>query len=157
MTAVGDGTATGSIVGSANFMALRAQRVTRAQASELIGTGDITVSSTELHPWYVVAKPDSATAVGFRMLGAQQFYTDGGGRPGRQLLVSPGQSWARVTVGDGPPYKVEQSGPRRLWDEALTAYRWWQRAGEPAIADWRITIAPDEQRIELSSVATVQA
>lgn len=59
-------------------------------------------------------------------------------------------SWASV-VPSTPRgrYIVRQSGPRRLWDEAETAYHWWQRAGEPDIEAWEWTIAQHRQIIRL--------
>jgi hypothetical protein len=43
------------------------------------------------------------------------------------------------------PTLVEQAGPRQLWDEITTAYRWWLDTGQPAVTDWLITIGPDSQ------------
>ncbi|WP_338598726.1 methyltransferase domain-containing protein [Saccharopolyspora sp. SCSIO 74807] len=53
-------------------------------------------------------------------------------------------SWARVTMVRGEhPWTVHQLGPRRLWDEADTAYSWWQDAGKPAPDQYELTIAAD--------------
>ncbi|GAA4532346.1 methyltransferase domain-containing protein [Amycolatopsis samaneae] len=53
-------------------------------------------------------------------------------------------SWARVDTdprADALP--VWQFGPRRLWDEALAAYEWWQDNGEPQPQSYGLTVAPD--------------
>ena len=53
--------------------------------------------------------------------------------------------WASVVPGVRDRYDVRQHGPRRLWDEAETAYRWWKNIGEPSPRDWEFTITPDNQ------------
>lgn len=58
-------------------------------------------------------------------------------------------SWASIVPGDGDLYVARQAGPRRLWDETQTAYRWWQMQGEPALEAWEWTITPDRQSVTL--------
>jgi hypothetical protein len=60
-------------------------------------------------------------------------------------------SWASVVPSaiDGQ-FDVRQHGPRRLWDEAEAAYRWWQQAGEPPLEAWELVVGPDEQSIRLA-------
>ncbi|RJQ86675.1 hypothetical protein D5S19_11430, partial [Amycolatopsis panacis] len=54
------------------------------------------------------------------------------------------RSWARVTLIRGQtPWTVHQLGPRRLWDEADTAYSWWRKAGEPTPNRFGPTVTPD--------------
>jgi hypothetical protein len=48
-----------------------------------------------------------------------------------------------------PPYEVRQSGPRKLWNEVHSAYRWWLDANEPAVDVRKFTITPSDQRVEL--------
>jgi hypothetical protein len=50
---------------------------------------------------------------------------------------------------DGPPYEIEQAGPRKLVEEVQDAYRWWTQQGQPRVEDWTITVTPTGQRIEL--------
>lgn len=59
-------------------------------------------------------------------------------------------SWASVVPGDGGGYIARQCGPRRLWDEVETAYRWWQSQGGPPVEAWMWTITPDRQSITLA-------
>jgi hypothetical protein len=147
-----DGVGRGGIVGSANFMVLRSERVPRWGVRDVIGSGHVVTSTTELHPWQVAGQPDAATAVGFRVPDCHQFYTDRGDRAGRLLMVDQASgSWARVTLAEELPYTVEQAGPRRLFDEVTAAYEWWQTAGKPTVRDWLITVSPDGQTIELSA------
>jgi protein-L-isoaspartate O-methyltransferase len=58
-------------------------------------------------------------------------------------------SWASVVPDDDGPYRVRQSGPRALWDEAERAIGWWTRNGEPRIEDWTWTVTPDRQSVTL--------
>jgi protein-L-isoaspartate(D-aspartate) O-methyltransferase len=149
LTAEQDATAAGRIVGSASFMLLRSQRSTRAVVNGS-GGGHVDTTAIELHPWYVAAQPDAATAIGFRVSDCTQFYSEDKDRGGRLNLVDQGsRSWARVSLAEEPPYTVHQSGPRRLWDEVTAAYQWWQETGEPAIEDWLVTVGPGGQHIEL--------
>lgn len=53
-----------------------------------------------------------------------------------------GGSWAPVKVGTEPLYRVWRAGRRRLFDE-MTAYRWWQGAGEPAVTGRTVTVGLD--------------
>ncbi|PKW13017.1 methyltransferase domain-containing protein [Saccharopolyspora spinosa] len=59
-------------------------------------------------------------------------------------------SWASVVPDNRSRYTVRQSGPRRLWDEAEAAFRWWQCHGEPSLEAWRWTVAPDRQTVALA-------
>lgn len=47
-------------------------------------------------------------------------------------------------------YTVRQLGPRRLWDEVETAYRWWCDAGSPTAEAWRFTVTSEGQHVELN-------
>ena len=55
-------------------------------------------------------------------------------------------SWASVIPGDTKDrYEVRQCGPRRLWEEVETAYRWWLDQGKPTLDQWWFTVSPDRQ------------
>jgi protein-L-isoaspartate O-methyltransferase len=45
------------------------------------------------------------------------------------------RSWAQLdaNLNDSAPFTVRQLGPRKLWDEAETAYDWWHEQGEPRL------------------------
>lgn len=140
----------GRIVGTASFMQLRGQRIPRWAAVDLLGSGHADVSTTDLHPWHV-AQRDAATSIGWRIPGVRQFYAPGrdGGLGRMNVADVSTQSWARVTLADAPPYKVEHSGPRRLWDEVTDAYARWQETGRPAAEDWLVTVTRDGQAVTL--------
>lgn len=60
-------------------------------------------------------------------------------------------SWSSVipTTPRSDHYLARQAGPRRLWDEAATAYHWWDHQGQPPIDAWQWTITAHRQRIHL--------
>ena len=64
---------------------------------------------------------------------------------GCRLWAADG-SWARV---DGD--SVRQAGPRRLWDEAEAAWRWWEEQGRPGRDRFGLTVDRDGQRVWLDS------
>jgi hypothetical protein len=55
-------------------------------------------------------------------------------------------------------FVVRQYGPRRLWDETETAYRWWHEVGEPLIGSPRfgltLTLTHTSQTLWLDTPAT---
>ncbi len=57
---------------------------------------------------------------------------------------------AAVQLGRLPYALVRQAGPRRLWDEAAVAYRWWVQQGRPPIESWRWTVTSHRQRLGLA-------
>ncbi|MGB8993950.1 MAG: hypothetical protein WCC65_01385, partial [Pseudonocardiaceae bacterium] len=60
------------------------------------------------------------------------------------------RSWARFDYQPGTSrWPVHQFGPRRLWDEVTAAYHHWEDLGRPLATQWRFTLTPDEQRVEL--------
>jgi hypothetical protein len=72
-------------------------------------------------------------------------------RPGVAWLCDAlSGSWASI-VRDGDRHIVRQSGPRRLWDAAEAAYRWWQSQGEPPLEAWVWTITPNRQSVTLKT------
>jgi protein-L-isoaspartate(D-aspartate) O-methyltransferase len=68
-------------------------------------------------------------------------------------------SWASVvpTTPRSDHYLARQAGPRRLWDEAATAYHWWDQHGQPPIEAWQWTITPHHQQITLKCRAESQS
>lgn len=152
-----DGSASGRIVGGASFMLLRTQRRERVPVGLYSERDDVVSSHTDLHPW-PLAQPDAATAIGLRLPGCKQYYRDDGDiGPRLNIAHVASRSWARVYLAEGPPYTVEQQGPRMLWDEAVDAYRWWQGAGEPAREDWLVTVDGAGQRVELTPAGSHRA
>ncbi|MFC7330980.1 methyltransferase domain-containing protein [Marinactinospora rubrisoli] len=55
------------------------------------------------------------------------------------VSATDGPSWARLY----PDGRVEQGGPRRLWDELESAHLRWERLGRPGITGFGLTVAAD--------------
>ncbi|MGH3874895.1 MAG: methyltransferase domain-containing protein [Pseudonocardiaceae bacterium] len=154
---LGDGTATGRIVGKAWFMWLRDQRVPRVTVNRFVRDGQhADTSATEVHPFEVAGDYDAQLAVGLRVPDCRHLYwhPDHDDDHGTLWLIDPDSgAWASLRHhprSDGP-YEIRQHGSRRLWDEVEAAYRWWRDAGNPKATDWHFTVTPATQRIELVS------
>jgi protein-L-isoaspartate(D-aspartate) O-methyltransferase len=150
-----DGVASGRLAGPAAFMALRAEHVSRLYPDKF--TAAVTAeTTTDLHPYHYVSDRDAATAIGQRVEGVYRVWQaskqpNSSARVGMLRLYCPADgSWACVVLMTEPPYPVEQAGPRRLFNEVETAYRWWQQAGKPAVEDWLVTVGPAGQQITLN-------
>jgi hypothetical protein len=146
-----DATASGRIVGLAAFMWLRAQRIPRYTVSRIVrGTDTATVSTTDLHPWYVAGDVDVSTAIGLRVPQCESLYDPDSPETGTLYLIDQWSgSWATLQITTEAPYEVRQSGARKLWDEVQTAYQWWLDRGKPTVDAWQFTLSPSGQRIEL--------
>jgi protein-L-isoaspartate(D-aspartate) O-methyltransferase len=154
---LGDGSATGRIVGKAWFMWLRDQRVPRVSVGKFVRDDQhVGTSMTEVHPYEVAGDYDAQLTVSLRVPDCRHLYW----RPDHAedhgtlwLIDTRSGAWASLRhhpASDGP-YEVLQHGSRRLWDEVEAAYRWWQDAGKPEAAAWRFTVTPDTQRVELNA------
>lgn len=150
-----DGTATGHAIElRVGFMEMRAQRVaTWPVGEDRWDDENADISYTDLAPWAPLQVDDQvwpiAVAVPSCRMSLWERTED---RPhGVAWLRDPvSRSWASVVPsGEKGRYLVRQSGPRRLWDEAETAYRWWQRRGEPPLEAWLWEVGPDRQSVTL--------
>jgi len=67
-------------------------------------------------------------------------------------FLDPGfRSWARFDYQPGSRrWPVHQFGPRRLFNEVAAAYHQWEHAGRPPVTQWRFTLTPEGQRVELT-------
>jgi protein-L-isoaspartate(D-aspartate) O-methyltransferase len=66
-------------------------------------------------------------------------------------------SWAQLDahLTSPKPLVVHQLGPRRLWDEAVTAYDWWYEHGKPNLTRFGMTMTTDTQTVWLDDPTTV--
>lgn len=152
-----DGTARGSIVADAAFMALRAQRhrgAVRPEVSQLDRDEEHIV--TTVHPHDLAGLHGARIAIGQRVPGCRwRYYPWEEHDPiGVLWFLDPWGSSAKLTHttpnATDDEFLVIQRGPRRLWNEVLAAYEWWVHQGKPAADRWRFTVTPDGQRIELT-------
>ena len=148
-----DGTATGRVMPiRVGFMELRAHRTPSRwprlrwddPAADLTHSGDLsprTALWVEALRWAIaLAVPQCKYDVWKRTTDRTQEVT--------WLVDICSGSWASVTpdAAEGR-YDVRQYGPRRLWNEAEAAHRWWRRSGEPTLEDWEFLITPDRQTV----------
>lgn len=69
--------------------------------------------------------------------------------------VAPDGSWAEVySPDDTGVCRVDQGGPRRLWSEIETAYRFWDGHDRPVWTRFGLTVMPGEQFVWYSSPET---
>lgn len=73
------------------------------------------------------------------------------------LLDFQSGSWAKLTHttpdASDDEFMVHQYGSRRLWDEVDVAHRWWLDHGSPKVEQWRFTVGPKGQQIDLNPCA----
>ncbi|GAB3440109.1 methyltransferase domain-containing protein [Streptomonospora sediminis] len=131
-----DGAATGRFAGTSSFMRLRSQRWTGGPPHDLDADPevrtradgdprDVVMEDAGLQlalmtgPWRLGMRWDSPRADPYVWISA---------------TTSP--SWVRLH-GDG---RVEQGGPRRLWEELVEARRWWEENGRPAVTGYGLSV-----------------
>jgi protein-L-isoaspartate(D-aspartate) O-methyltransferase len=151
-----DGTAYGGLVSKTSFMDLRDQRTPRVSVRRCVHhEDDATTSSTDLHPHDVAGHYDVQIGIGIQVPQCTYLYqpADDDSTEATLWFFDPwSSSWASLhhdpqVASDS--YRVRQHGPRHLWDEVETAYRWWREAGSPKADQWTFTVTPQEQLISL--------
>ncbi|KDN85769.1 putative methyltransferase [Kitasatospora cheerisanensis KCTC 2395] len=142
-----EGGARGRFVHSSAFMRMRAQRTTRPNSLAYLSApwpADGVRSTTALSPdrlgdWAAMF------AIGVRTPGVfplTERYRDGSYT--LWLHDTAVTSWATADWEPGrAEFEVVQSGPRRLWDEVESAWRWWDALGRPGFERFVLTVSPD--------------
>lgn len=149
-----DGTATGWFLGSSAFMRLRAQRTERRHVREYLGgrkwPADGRRSMTSVSPESVGDWP-VMFAIGVQVPEAfpwAEKYDDGSYT--LWLRDTSVTSWATADYVPGrDEFEVYQSGPRNLWDEVVSAYRWWDEQGRPGFERFGLTVDSGGERVWL--------
>jgi hypothetical protein len=152
-----DGVAHGQAVRlRAGFMELRAQRTPGASWSALRWDDlDIEPILTEVDPFTALLCEAPRWAIAVSVPSCRydlEKRTSERGHGVAWLLDPITGSWASIvpTTPRTDRYLARQTGPRRLWDEAATAYRWWDQQGQPPIEAWQWTVTAHRQRISLA-------
>ncbi|MFJ8434702.1 methyltransferase domain-containing protein [Kitasatospora sp. NPDC094019] len=157
LTVDGDGTsATGRFTRSSAFMRLRQQRTDRPLVEAYLhgkpwpaegGRSVTTLSPRDTGGWlgqFVIGLGVSGTF--WRV----ERYDDGSYT--LWLYSRDTLSWATADYEpDRSEYEVVQSGPRNLWDEVTTAYRWWSSQGHPGHERFGLTVTPEGHTAWLDS------
>lgn len=146
--------ACGRFTGPVEFMKLRAQRAAHPVHSPYV-TGSVAdgdeTSTTIAEAEFVGDRfAPQRFVLGLRVPRCHQVIDEksDGGRP-VWLYAMTDQSWACVWFRDGQAARVWQSGPRRLWDEAAAAYRWWEENGRPGPERFGLTVTAEGQSVWL--------
>jgi protein-L-isoaspartate O-methyltransferase len=138
------------------FMELRAQRTLGASWSALRWDDpDVEPALSEVDPFTALLCEAPRWAIAVSVPSCRydlEKRTSERGHGVAWLLDPITGSWASVvpTTPRSDHYLARQTGPRRLWDEAVTAYRWWDQHGQPPIEAWQWTVTPHRQRISLT-------
>jgi len=137
------------------FMELRSQRNSLTDWDSLRWDDPAAdLSETDIEPWPALLKESSRWAIGVAVPSCRYMVEKATSeRPhGVAWLADPlSVSWAAVVPGEKKGrYEVRQHGPRRLWDEAETAYLWWDRHGRPGLDQWRFIVEPTRQAVTLA-------
>lgn len=148
LTVTGDGRAVGRLAGDADYMMLRGQRT---GFGDRVQTGrGARESGTRLDPRRVVCDDPGADAVIAGLLpDVMAAPRTGGGRFELLLGDAGGVSWARCVHGGTGEHRVQQAGPRRLWDEVADAYGRWVAWERPARGRCGMTVSAGGQVVWL--------
>ncbi|MFH8403575.1 protein-L-isoaspartate(D-aspartate) O-methyltransferase [Streptomyces sp. NPDC018019] len=152
LVVAGDGSsASGRFTGPVEFMKLRAQRLPRVVHKEYVRgsvtDGDETSTALTEEEFTGGRFGPQRFAVGLRVPGCVQVEAEkrDGARP-VWLYSLRDLSWACAYFRDGGKTRIWQSGPRRLWEEAEAAYRWWVAHDRPGYERFGLTITEEGGR-----------
>ncbi|WP_455431660.1 methyltransferase domain-containing protein [Streptomyces jumonjinensis] len=148
--------ASGAFTGPVEFMKLRAQRLSPVVHSDYVtgGPEDRDASATDLTEDAFLGERFSPQrfAVSLRVPHCHHVVAEkrDGARPVWFYGLTD-HSWACVMFRDGETARVWQSGPRRLWDEAEAAHRWWENEGKPGHERFGLTVTAEGQAAWLNA------
>ncbi len=154
----GDGTATGYAHPDARvaFMELRSHRLPRAAGQfplDYDTNSSVDVATSELDPRDVLLDSDHCWPVALAVPSCHLIRESSDPHLSKVLWLSDPVtgSWARsapATLSEGH-FTVYQHGPRRLWDEVETAYRWRLNHGSPSLDQWQWHVTATTQTVRL--------
>ncbi len=140
-------------------MRLRSQRTPlgATRLAELVEHSISAIESlTAVSPAEVTLDPDGEFTLGLFLTDVQSSVAHDDDQPGTyELLLYDVSTDSAATVQVTPDhtddggFPVRQHGPRRLWDEAETAYTWWTEHGRPTRTRYGLTLTPDTQTVWL--------
>lgn len=144
--------ASGSFTRPVEFMKARAQRLVRPAHSAYLpdgfpGGADATATTLTAADGFADPFGPFAFAAGLRVPGCAWAAGERGGDHSVWFYSLTDRSWAAALFRhDRPTTTVHQCGPRRLWDEAETAWHWWTARGRPDPDRFGLTVTARGQR-----------
>ncbi len=144
--------AAGHFTRPVEFMKARTQRLVRPAAGAYLPDGfpgDATTTTTTLtaRDGFADRFGPFAFAAGLRIPDCAWAAGERDGDHSVWWYSLRDHSWAAVLFRrDTPESTVHQSGPRRLWDEAESAWHWWTTQGRPSPTRFGLTVTPDGER-----------
>lgn len=152
-----DDTASGRIVDTSAFMAVRSQRPASDPLASIVNPAEVVAadrSATTLHPYEPTSHYDGSFVVGLLVPSCRLIVeSDPAGDPQDYAawFIDPGSgSWALLKHERGAKtFPVRQHGPRRLWDEVEQAHTWWTQAGRPEMTRFGVTVTAGSQHVWL--------
>ncbi|MDA8370024.1 MAG: methyltransferase [Nocardiopsaceae bacterium] len=143
---VRDGVAEGEFTRPLSFMWLRGQRGDHSPPHDL-GAEAGTVRHVEQDPQPFLLNGAQALPLAL-MVPAWRFGMRGtpDGSPLVWVSALDSPSWARLHTD-----RVEQGGPRQLWDEFEAAHQWWREHGRPPATEFGLTVDADGHRVWLGT------
>ncbi|GAB2807795.1 methyltransferase domain-containing protein [Streptomyces daliensis] len=159
---VSDGEAHGRFSGYPAFMRSRTARPPRGFLRDFLHHQEEAVETrTTVDPLEIARDADAQFWIGLFLPDAWHVEIeaeDGSDEVTWWLLADDRSSWAAADHVPGQhEYVIAQYGPRRLWDEALHAWRTWRRHGSPPRDRAGITVTPDDQHVWLDEPGRVIA
>ncbi|MFE4519772.1 protein-L-isoaspartate(D-aspartate) O-methyltransferase [Kitasatospora sp. NPDC056783] len=147
LTVDGEGAASGRFTRSSAFMMMRQQRYEGEPVEDYLSgewPGDSEQSWTKLDPEAAIGDDWPAQFACALALPDVYYRRNGFGEGWTWWLFDTAvTSWATVDSVPGESrFEVRQSGPRRLWDEVETAWRWWDDQGRPDFDRFGLTVGP---------------
>lgn len=157
LVVAGDGSAaSGAFTGPVEFMKLRAQRFAPAEHSAYVpgsvADGDASYSALTEEESVTGRFSPQRFALGVRMPDCWHVVADKAeGARAVWFYGLSDRSWACAQFRDGAATRVWQWGPRRLWDAAEAAHRWWEERGRPDFTRFGLTVDEAGERVWLDA------
>ncbi|HEY5835145.1 rRNA adenine N-6-methyltransferase family protein [Streptomyces sp.] len=156
--------ASGHFTRPVTFMRMRSQRLQHPEHSQYVparGTGGADKSTTTItEAEFLTGSLDVVGfAIGLRVRNCTHIADrkHDGKRPVWFYGLTD-RSWAVVIFQDDrEEATVYQSGPRRLWDEVESAYRWWDSQGRPDVQRFGLTVSAEGQAPWLDTPSNIVA
>ena len=152
--------ASGPFTQPVNFMRLRSQRFRYPRHSEYVpaeATSAADKSATRITEAELLLDSSSVVEFAMGLCVRDCTYVADRKQDGKRPVWFYGltdRSWAVVIFRDDrETATVYQAGPRRLWEEVETAYRWWDGQGRPGFRRFGLTVSDDRQDAWLDTPA----